>query len=217
MAYNRPANLASGATVTEAWFDSVTDSFEAGFPDIATAAGDMVYATAADTGVRLGIGAADDFLVAGVSGPEWQKAPAARVYNDATIAIGVGVYTSLTFNQERYDTDSCHSVANNTSRLTVPANGNGLYHIGGCVKMDMPETAGDSFTGLRIYLNGSTNIAVREDMVAKDMDAIWTVSCDYLLSATDYVELQFYSGGGYDIIVGSNYSPEFWFHWFRRQ
>ena len=43
----------------------------------------------------------------------------ARVYNNANISIPDSTVTALTFNSERWDTDSIHSTVSNTSRLTA--------------------------------------------------------------------------------------------------
>ena len=42
----------------------------------------------------------------------------ARVHNSANISVSDSTWTSMTFDSERYDTDSIHSTASNTSRLT---------------------------------------------------------------------------------------------------
>jgi len=191
-----------------------------------TTKGDIVAASAANTPARLPIGANDSTLVpdSGEStGLAWQIQPAARVYNDAEIDPATSTWVSLTFNTERYDTDTVHNPSTNTGRLTCPDNGSGLYHIGGCVQFDTSSGTGNKILGVRILLNGATSLAenLSNPNVAAAVDIILPISCDYALSdngagANDYVELQVYTTVDVNILVNGSTSPEFWCHWFRR-
>jgi len=195
------------------------NNFAASAPGVAAAKGDLLGATGVNAIARLAVGPNNAILVADsgeATGMAWQIVPAARVYNDAAIAIGAASWTTLTFNQERYDPEGCHSTVSNTGRLTVPAGGAGIYDIGGMVHMDMPGAAGDNLTGLRILLDGATVIARDEALRPRDEDVSFGVAGDYELAVGQYVELQYYSGGGYDILQQDNYSPVFWWHWIRR-
>jgi len=221
MAYSAlPAKVASD-TLTLTNYNAIKGNFEAGVPDIFTAAGDIAYATAANAASALAIGTADGFLVAGASAPAWQIAPAARVANSADIDPATGSWVTLTFDTEdgtydTFDTDAMHSVASNTGRLTCPTNGDGLYLIGGCVKLDA-SGAGTSDAGLRIYLNGSTAIHTEFNSYTKESSIEIAVCTLYKLSATDYVELQVYTESDFDVKQVSNSSPVFWAQWVRRQ
>ena len=225
MAYSDPGDLASGAVITEAWVDAVRADLLISAPAVVTAAGDLIAATAANAVTRLGVGADDSTLVAdsGVAtGLAWQIQPAARVYNDAAIDPATSSWVSLTFNTERYDTDTVHSTSTNTGRLTCPDNGSGLYHIGGQVRFDNSGATGSQVQGVRILLNGTTAIAqfLLDANVVK-VDNGSQVSCDYALSdngagANDYVELQVFTEGDVNVLSEAAYSPEFWCHWFRR-
>jgi hypothetical protein len=217
MAYGDIGDAVTGAEVTEAYLDQIRANFQAGVPDIFTTEGDIAIATGADAAARLAVGAADSFLVAGAARPEWQIAPAARVYNDAAIDPATSTWVTLTFNQERFDTDTVHSTASNTSRLTIPANGNGLYLIGGNVSFDNGGGAGESQMGIRILLNGATVIAQYYAGDDNDVDTDRSITTLYSLSATDYVELQVYTTGNVNVLASGNYSPEFWAIWQRRQ
>ena len=42
------------------------------------------------------------------------------------------------------------------------------------------------------------------------------ISTDYELAAADYVELLVYTDNDIEVVANGNFSPEFWFHWFRR-
>lgn len=137
--------------------------------------------------------------------------PHARVYNTANLAIPNSTITALTFNSERYDTGGCHSTASNTSRLTVPSGGGGVYHLGASVNF------ASNATGTRaaaIRLNGATTLA-NVEVGAQSGTLGLVVSCDYKLSAGDYVEVTVYqaSGGSLNVTTNSSFSPEFWFRW----
>ena len=135
----------------------------------------------------------------------------ARVYNSANIACTNAADTLLTFNSERYDTDTIHSTASNTGRLTATTAGK--YHISATVIFAASATGA---RGLQIRLNGTTTVAiVRTPAVAGGTDSTaLTISTDYDLAATDYVELLAYqtSGGSLNAVAGGNYSPEFMMH-----
>ena len=49
--------------------------------------------------------------------------PSARAYNDANISIANVTSTPLTFNSERWDTDTIHSTVTATGRLTAVKSG----------------------------------------------------------------------------------------------
>jgi hypothetical protein len=53
----------------------------------------------------------------------------------ATTNIAAGTWTLMTFSGEDWDTASMHSTVTNTSRLTIPTDGDGLYLITGHVTM----------------------------------------------------------------------------------
>jgi hypothetical protein len=221
MAYSALPAKAAGDTITLTNYDAIKGNFEAGVPDIFTTKGDIAAATGADAAARLAVGADDATLVADSStatGLAWQIMPAARVYNNAAIDPAPDGWVTLTFNSERYDTDAAHSTSSNTGRLTVPTGGGGLYHIGAGADFDTSGLGGTStYVGLRILLNGTTVIAQTVVNGAPNgIDLALVVSCDYALSATNYVEAQVYTSEDINILATGNMSPEFWFHWFRR-
>ena len=219
MAFSPLPVKAAGDLFDLAAYNICKDDFDASAPGVVAVKGDLVAAIAVNAIARLAVGPDNAILVADsgeATGLAWQIVPAARVYNDAGIAIGAASWTTLTFNQERYDPEGCHSTVANTGRLTVPAGGAGIYHIDGMVEVDMPGAAGDSLSGLRIRLDGATVIGRDEALRPRDEDVSFSVGCDYELAVGQYVELQYYSGGGYDILQSDNYSPVFSWHWIRR-
>lgn len=135
--------------------------------------------------------------------------PSARVYNDANITgISDNTDTALTFNQERFDTDTIHSTASNTSRLTATTAG--TYLISGTAQW---STAVSVNVQIGIRLNGTTKIA-RQVILGADYRAM-SVTTLYGLAATDYVELIVLQSTGGDKIISAvgNESPEFMMAW----
>ncbi len=138
--------------------------------------------------------------------------PMCRVYNNASINIATATNTALTFNSERYDVGGMHSTSVNTSRITIPTGGGGVYHLGGCVVF------ASNATGVRavwLMLNGATRIVQQAQPASSATDQAITVSCDYKLAAADYVELFVFQSSGGILAVNSTsaYTPEAWCHW----
>lgn len=132
----------------------------------------------------------------------------ARAYNSADISISNNSLTPLTFNSERYDTDTIHSTGSDTGRLTCKTAGK--YLIVGQIEF-AANTSGRRI--LEIRLNGTTNLAEIEHHPSQTGSAptgmnILTI---YDLSVNDYVELLVYqsSGGSLNVNAVANYSPEF--------
>jgi len=121
----------------------------------------------------------------------------------------------LTFDSERFDTDAAHSVAANTHRLTVPANGGGIYSIGANISVGSAGTC-----SIRVLLNGVTIIAQAShyyDSGNPPARVDLNLSTIYSLAATDFVEVQVYVVNNVNVLQDANYSPEFWMIWQRRQ
>ena len=130
----------------------------------------------------------------------------ARVYNSGAETITTSTNTQLSFDSERYDTDTIHSTSTGTnSRLTATTAGK--YLIVGCVQW---EANGTGTRIVSIYLNGATFIGrVRVD--PGNVVIVQEVVTIYDLAATDYVELNVYqvSGGDLNVDAVANHSPEF--------
>lgn len=151
--------------------------------------------------------AAGPAIVAGTAG-----APAfigARAYNSANISINNLTHTDLTFNSERFDTNTIHSTSTNTDRLTLPFAGKWI--IGAHVSFAAHATG---FRVLRIRKNATTEIArVQSTSIAvAAIDTVLTISTMDTFAANDYVTAGVYqdSGGALNVLVLTQYSPEFW-------
>ena len=219
MAYSALPSKSASDTVTLGNWDNIRDDFAAGVPDIFTTKGDSAWATGADAAARLAVGA-DDSIQVGDSacnvGVSWQIVPAARAFNASAIVTASATWVSLTFDSERYDTDSVHTVTGSTGRLTVPANGAGLYLIGGNIEFSGQSNPGQDW-GVRVLKNGTTVLARVYGPLSGTSAFSLNVGTVDTLNATDYVELQAYAGKAGSVLASGNYSPEFWLQWVRRQ
>lgn len=190
-------STSSTSTTTAATPNSVKSAYDlanAAIPkSLADAAGDIFYATANDTVTRLGIGTAGQVLTvnAGATAPEWKAAAGAsdisvRARAGTTATSFTTTYTSIAFDAEDFDTDSMHSNTTNNTRITI--NTAGKYIIGSSI-----VTGGNISMGVRLLLNGTTNIAEhRAGNGGEDSRAIATL---YDFAVNDYIEVQAISGG----------------------
>lgn len=133
---------------------------------------------------------------------------ACRVYNSASISLTSGAYTALTFNSERFDTDTMHSTVSNQSRITFTTAG--LYAFGGNVSFAANATG---LRALGIRMGGATYLSSQQvpSLGASAATELETHGI-YAFTAGQYIELlaaQF-SGGALNALAGPNYSPEFW-------
>lgn len=138
--------------------------------------------------------------------------PMCRVYHNASQNIATATWTSVSMNSERYDVGGMHSTVTNTSRITIPSGGGGVYHLFGQVRF---ATNATGIRAVRLLLNGTTSIAQRNNSATSTDPCHIGISCDYKLSAADYVEVQVYqaSGGLLAVDSASAESPEFGCHW----
>ena len=173
-------------------------------PTIFDAAGDLLYATAADTPARLAIGSSANVLTVSGGLPVW-AAPAAASMRGCSLYRGSGqtisdnTATILTFDNEYFDTDAFHDNSTNTSRITIPAGLGGKYLITGLVYLPDNNATGNRI--LRIFKNGTggtrlVNNHSPGNAVAQYIQAQIVVS----LIATDYVELQALQTSGGNLI-----------------
>lgn len=139
--------------------------------------------------------------------------PCARVYRSSDQSISNSSNTVITFNSERYDTESIHSTSSNTGRLTAQTAG--VYCISVTVSW---EGALNGYRSLSIRINGSTTVAatLRNTTSGGIVEgADQTVTTDYYLGVGDYAEAVVFqnSGGSLKVWSSDAYSPEFMMHW----
>ena len=127
--------------------------------------------------------------------------PRASAFNNATQSHGSsGSYVVLTFDSEDYDVGTCHSTSSNTSRLTVPAGGDGIYHVIAIVRFASNATGE---RGARFLRNGAV-LQEGARVKANDVDdTVMTISMILSLSAADYIEVAGLQTSGGALNMGS--------------
>lgn len=173
--------------------------------------GDLIVANSTPLWARLATGTAESALFTNGTDPAWRKMSSCRVYNSADLTIPDVTLTTLTFNSERFDTDTMHSTVSNTGRITFTTAGK---YIAG-VHLVWKEFAGTAL-GTFIRLNGTTVIAgIQFDSPADGTNgAVQSLATLYDFAANDYIEARVIqrSGGDLNITASGNQSPEFWAH-----
>ncbi len=182
-----------------------------------TTTGDAIYSSDnSGTPTRLPVGTGVS-PVLGVSGgiPAWVQLdtlvlPCCRVYKSAAQSINSGAATAITFDTERYDTDTMHSTVSNTTRITFTTAG--VYSVGASI--EFAASAVGNTRVLAIKLNGTTFIAFEQEApVPGGLGSTnMTTETEYKFAAADYVEfiVQQDSGGPLNIDSAGNYTPEAW-------
>lgn len=130
--------------------------------------------------------------------------PKCRVYNSAAISTAHATSVPLTFNSERFDTDSMHSTVSNTGRITFTTAG--TYYVGGDINW---ASAAGNLREAVIRLNGTTQIAgQRMAPIGAGFGHTANLSALYAFSAGDYVELLAYqdSGGAINVTACEFYA-----------
>jgi hypothetical protein len=130
----------------------------------------------------------------------------ARVYNSANISIANATETYLTFNSERWDTDTIHSTSSNTDRLTATTAGKYFIFV-------QINWATNSTGRRKVYLevNGSTIIAMHIQVGTVGYETFQNLATHYNLAAGDYVKTKVYqdSGGALNCESNSPFTLEF--------
>jgi hypothetical protein len=124
-----------------------------------TTTGDILYASAANTPARLGIGSTDQILKVSGGVPVWSTPASSTPTFTGCLASGVtqtlssGTETIVAFtNTDYYDTDNFHSTSSNSGRITIPSGKGGYYLMYG----NIPWQSGSPNTRqVRLYKNGS--------------------------------------------------------------
>src|ERR1044072_384655 len=140
--------------------------------------------------------------------------PACRVYNSSAESIADHTLVTVTFNSERYDTDTMHSTSVNAGRITVKTAGLYVVSFSG----EMAAANDYTYVGALLILNGVTYIAshfTRSDGgVAPPR---FTVTTTYKFAVNDYVEVHIWQDNAANtarhLNASGNYSPEFSATW----
>lgn len=141
------------------------------------------------------------------------KPPYCCLYQSANISIATsGTAQALTFDSEVVDNLSMHSVVTNTSRINVPADGSGMYLIGGAVRF---ATNATGYRQLEFRINGTTAHIARYPSTGGATQTYVSAAFMYPLSDYDYVELWVAqtSGGALNAEAVGTYGMQFYAIW----
>lgn len=135
--------------------------------------------------------------------------PRCRVTNTAAQTIVNNTRTALTFDTETVDVGGMHSTSSNTSRLTVPSGGQGLYVIGGACEFVANATG---IRDIELRINGSVYFAGSQIASAgASATTLMNVTGVYPLVDGDYVELTVVQTSGGNLNTGT--SHQLWAYW----
>ena len=122
---------------------------------------------------------------------------ASAVVDGSQTGLALNTWISVQLQTEEYDTDSLHDTATNNSRFTAPIAGK--YHFEGSVYRDLTNVvAVEAPLAIRFIKNGGTTTAYGSSDAFTENDHVASIthgSVTISLAATDYVEMQVYTGG----------------------
>ena len=126
-----------------------------------TTLGDIAYrSSSSNVNTRLGIGTTGQILSVSGGVPVWSSPSASGfvgcfLYQSGGGAVSVSNNTAtiLLFDSEEFDTDTFHSTASNTGRITIPSGKAGKYLFVGYG--NFAYQANDGVKALKLFKNGS--------------------------------------------------------------
>lgn len=135
--------------------------------------------------------------------------PSVRAYRSTTQSITNSAFNSISFDGDRWDSDSMWSNASPT-RITI--NTTGVYLVGCSVYWATNSTG---IRTLRIMVNATTAIGYNEINAGVSAGPGQVINSIYNFTAGDYITFDVFqtSGGSLDLASGSAYSPEGWAAW----
>jgi len=132
----------------------------------------------------------------------WGIKPFCSVFNNAAQAIVSGsIVQFLTFNSEDYDPFNMHDTVVNPTRITVPPDGGGQYHVHGKTRFEA-SGAGTQY-GLFIYLNGALLKAMLTATTNPALADYAIYSDAFNIVPGDYFELAAYQDSGGNLNAGT--------------
>jgi hypothetical protein len=175
------------------------------------AEGDLLVGDAADALQRLAIGSNGNVLTVdtAVDGKIKWAAPAGgatfvgcQVYKSAQQTLTNNTETALTFNTERFDTDTFHDTSTNTSRMTIPSGKAGYYLVIATVTFLSNSTPARAVT---LRLNGDEYAYLQQLQPVSNGGTITGGSYIINLAVADYIEIfaRQESGGNLNVGAGS--------------
>lgn len=172
---------------------------------LTTTTGDVIYASAANTPARLGIGSSAQVLTVTGGVPVWATPagatafPAFSAYSSTNQTISSGTYTKITFGGEDYDTAGNFA----SNRFTPTTAGYYQINFGGYVD----GTGATNYGSARLYFNGSAIRACNFTDTTNDYSPV-LADVIYFNGSTDYLEVFVYINGG-GTVVGNASAPRY--------
>jgi len=172
---------------------------------LTTTTGDIIYASAANTPARLGIGSTDQVLKVSGGIPAWGSAGVTFVGCVLTKSIGQTIANStdvdVTWDTESLDTNGFHSTSTNTDRITIPSGYAGKYLV--ISQLSFGNNTSGSNRRARIYKNttqlSTANVPPNRATPVASFIADMSVG-DYFKTAA------FQDSGGDLTLEGNNFS-----------
>jgi hypothetical protein len=168
---------------------------------LTTTTGDIIYASAANTPARLGIGSTDQVLKVSGGVPAW-GAPTfvgcdLRKTSNQTVATAT--VTKISFDSENFDTNGFHDNSTNNTRITIPTGYGGKYLFNFIMSF---ENNSVGFRSIIFYVNGNEGENISR--LANSGTILVAPSSLLLnLSAGDYVEFAAYQNSGSTISINA--------------
>lgn len=166
----------------------------------------VVTATTITSAWGNSVKAATDFLA---------NPPACRVWNNAAISVANSTWVALTFNSERWDTNTMHDTVTNTGRITIVTAG--LYILTGHAEFAANATG---MRGLQLLRNTDADGIAQIYYQAAPVSTGTAVSLStvWKFVAGDYVQLRAFQNSGGALNVNTNpantfFTPEFSATW----
>ena len=185
---------------------------------LTTTTGDIIYASAANTPARLGIGSTGQVLTVSGGIPAWATTSTGFVGcyafapNSTNQSVATDTSVIVNLESERFDTDGFHSTSSNTGRITIPTGKGGKYLVVGQVALrGTPNFTGSGAREVTLFKNGTTTaLATNYPMVNSTVNypTFMQVSTIVDLIAGDYIQMVCAHGQGSTIsVMGDAYSP----------
>jgi hypothetical protein len=140
-----------------------------------------------------------------------------RVKRSADVSVGNNTYTVIPFTAEDHDTDTMHDNSTNNSRITIPSISGvttGLWEVR---SFGYTNQTGTGRTDVQIRMNAAGAVGSGTGIGFGSTNQVGTVAiqgylaaCQYVFSATDYVETFVRTtGGSHSVIFDAGFSPIF--------
>ena len=158
-----------------------------------TTTGDTIYASAASTPARLGVGSTGQVLTVAGGVPTWAT-PAggsptfvgASIYNTSSFSISNNTATRITCNSEFFDTNGFHDNSTNNARITIPVGYAGKYLV--CMGMKY-EASANGGRSVAVYKNNASFVELDEDTGGSGGPQTSKASVIISLAEGDYIEM----------------------------